>query len=35
VKYGALFLRTLLAATSQFGVLIRQNMQLTGWDNEN
>ena len=33
VQRGALFLCSLLAATSQFSVLIRQKMQLTGWDN--
>ncbi len=33
MQRGALLLRSLLAATSQFSVLIRQEMQLTGWDN--
>ena len=32
---GALFSCNLLAATSQFSVLIHQKMQLTGWDNDN
>ncbi len=35
VQRGALFLCSLLAVTSQFSVLIRQKMQLTGWDNGN
>ena len=35
MQHGALSLRSLLAATSQFGVLIGQKMQLTGWHNGN
>ena len=33
MQRGALLLFSLLAANSQFSVLIRQKMQLTGWDN--
>ncbi len=35
MQRGALLLCSLLAANSQFSVLIRQKMQLTGWDNGN
>ena len=35
VQHGALLLSSLLAANSQFSVLICQKMQLTGWDNGN
>ncbi len=35
VQRGAPFLRSLLAVTSQFSVLIGEKMQLTGWNNGN
>ena len=35
VQRGILLLCSLLAANSQFSLLNRQKMQLTGWENSN